>query len=301
MRDMNNALRRLDCVFTAVDHGSLRQAAKILRVRESSVSRNIVALEQHLDVQLFHRHVHGVRLTQAGQAWVATTRRHYEGLKDALTAERTPRRDTRTLRIGLSALAGRKFLTGLIRRFGELYPDVGVNIEDIQHERAMSALRRRQIDIVFTSAIVSDTACASETFDRERLFVLLPADHPLGQRPSVTWAELARDRLLVSPSGEGHVRGLLAAENCTAGPSVQACAGSDATLILKVQLRQGVTLAEESVARSIAPDFTIWKSLEGLASVTQFKAVWLESNPKRALLRLLATARKRADSALVQA
>lgn len=292
---MNNALRRLACVFTAVDQGSLRQAARVLRVRESSVSRNIVAIEQHLDMQLFHRHVHGVQLTQSGEAWVATARRHYEGLKDALAAERTPKPDARTLRIGLSTLGGRKFLTGLMRRFGELYPDVAVNIEDIRQEPAMAALRRRQIDIVFTSGIVSDAAWASETFGSERLFVLLPANHPLGQKRFVTWADLAHERLLVLPPQDSPVRGLLATVTVDKAPSVHPCRGSDATLVLKVQLGQGVTLAEES-ACSVAPDFTIWRSLEGPASVTQFKAVWLDSNPKRALLRFVATARQRVDA-----
>lgn len=299
MHHMSNALRRLDCVFTAADHGSLRQAAKVLRVRESSVSRNIVALEQHLDVKLFHRHVHGVHLTQAGQAWVAAARGHYEGLRDVLTAEHMPKGDTRTLRIGLSTLAGRKFLTATIRRFVDLYPDVAVNIEDIEQEPAMAALRRRQIDIVFTSAVMSDGTCAKGVFERERLCVLLSASHPLGRTPSVSWADLAREHLLVSPPQHSQVCALLAAAGVDKAPSLRPCSGSDATLVQKVQLGQGITLAEES-ACSIAPEFTIWKSLHGPASVAQVNAVWLESNPKRALLRFVAMARRQVNPKLRQ-
>ncbi|TIU17835.1 MAG: LysR family transcriptional regulator, partial [Mesorhizobium sp.] len=48
-----NAIQLLTYAFAAMDHGSMRQAAIALRVQESSVSRNVVKLEQLLDMQLF--------------------------------------------------------------------------------------------------------------------------------------------------------------------------------------------------------------------------------------------------------
>ena len=63
-----NAIQLLTYAFAAMDHGSLRQAARALRVQESSVSRNVVKLEQLLDMQLFERNVRGVRLTKTGRA-----------------------------------------------------------------------------------------------------------------------------------------------------------------------------------------------------------------------------------------
>ncbi|TPJ88157.1 LysR family transcriptional regulator [Mesorhizobium sp. B2-5-13] len=65
-----NAIQLLTYAFAAMDHGSLRQAARALRVQESSVSRNVVKLEQLLDMQLFERDVRGVRLTKTGRAWI---------------------------------------------------------------------------------------------------------------------------------------------------------------------------------------------------------------------------------------
>ncbi|WP_189523934.1 LysR family transcriptional regulator, partial [Mesorhizobium sp. M3A.F.Ca.ET.174.01.1.1] len=78
-----NALRLLTYVFAAVEYGSLRQAARKLGVGESSVSRNVVKLEQLLEMQLFDRDVRGVRLTQAGRAWTEVVRSHFEGLQEA--------------------------------------------------------------------------------------------------------------------------------------------------------------------------------------------------------------------------
>ncbi|QKC85451.1 LysR family transcriptional regulator [Mesorhizobium sp. NZP2077] len=290
MRQINNTLRRLDHVFAAVDHGSLRQAARVLRVRESCVSRNIVAMEQLLDMQLFDRDVHGVRLTEAGRAWIDLVRAHYEALHDALAAGGRGQHDSKTVRIGLCGQAGRAFVARLINRFGSLHPDVSVVIEDVPHERCLAAIRRRRLDIIFTHEPENSALCQSEIFAHERLFVLLAERHPLAERPAVTWTDLAGSCLLVS-IGSPQDLDLLKHIAANGGPAVQICRASEATVILKVQLGQGVTLAGEGFARTIAIDAMVWKPVEGQNSISTIKALWLESNPKRALLRLVGTAR----------
>lgn len=297
MRHASTALRRLDHVFAAVDHGSLRQAAKVLRVRESSVSRNIAALEQFLDMQLFERDVRGVRLTKAGQAWVGIVRAHYEALQEALADGDRHRQEAGKLRIGLCALVGRAFLMRLIDRFRKLHPSVALAIEDVPREQCLPAIRRRRLDIVFTHELDTFTFCRSEIFGQERLFVLLPPGDALAQRQVVTWADLAHMRLLVpaSPAGpllDPHLLERLAVDG---GPEVQMCGASQATVILEVLLGHGVALADESFARAVTIDAAQWKPLAGQNSISSIRAAWLESNPKRALLWLVGTARNLAE------
>ncbi|MER9401412.1 LysR family substrate-binding domain-containing protein [Mesorhizobium sp. M0615] len=241
-------------------------------------------------MQLFERDVHGVRLTEAGRAWVDLVRAHYEGLQDALAGGSRGHQDVKTLRIGLCAQMGRTFVTRLIDRFGRLHPDVCVAIEDVPLEQCLAAIRRRRLDIVFTHGLEDAALCRSEIFAHERLFVLLPCRHPLAERPAVTWADLADTCLLVSGGSSRDLR-LLEQIAANGGPTVQICCASEATVILKVQLGQGVALAGEGFARTVAIDATVWKPISGQHSVSSIKAVWLESNPKRALLRLVGTAR----------
>ncbi|WP_256754868.1 LysR family transcriptional regulator [Mesorhizobium sp. Mes31] len=290
MRQVNNTLRRLDHVFAAVDHGSLRQAARVLRVRESCVSRNIVALEQLLDMQLFDRDVHGVRLTEAGRAWTDLVRAHYEGLHDAMAGGGPGDQDAKTVKIGLCGQIGRAFVARLVDRFRSLHPDVSIAIEDVPQEQCLAAIRRRRLDIVFTHGIENGALCRSERFGHERLFVLLPGGHPLAERPAVRWRDLADTCLLVSV-GSPQDPVLLEKIAADGGPAIQICRASEATVILKVQLGQCVTLAGGGFARTVAIDATVWKPIDGQNSISSIKAVWLESNPKRALLRLVGTAR----------
>lgn len=247
-------------------------------------------------MQLFDRDVHGVRLTEAGRAWVDLVRAHYEGLQDALAGGSRGHQDVKTLRIGLCAQMGRTFVTRLIDRFGRLHPDVCVEIEDVPLEQCLAAIRRRRLDIVFTHGLENAALCRSEIFAHERLFVLLPCYHPLAEKPAVRWADLADTCLLVSGESSRDPQ-LLEHIAANGGPAIQICRASEATVILKVQLGQGVTLAGEGFARTVAIDATVWKPIRGQSSISWIKAVWLESNPKRALLRLVGTARNMATAA----
>ncbi|WP_192242665.1 LysR substrate-binding domain-containing protein [Mesorhizobium silamurunense] len=294
-----NALRLLSYVFAAMEYGSLRQAARELRVRESSVSRNVVKLEQLLEMQLFERDVRGVRLTEAGRAWTDVVRTHYEGLQEAFRDTARDNRDAKILRIGLCAVARGEFLKRLVERFRKSCPDVSLAIEDISREQCLSAVRRRRLDVVFAPGFGTVTSCRGEMLWQERVFVLLPAGHPLTEKRAVTWADLAGMQLLMPVGTSGplldfHLLEGVVADGCC--PTVKLCQAGQATVIFNVQLGQGVTLAGESFAQTVAIDATAWRPLDGQNSLCSVGAFWLETNPKRAVLRLIGLARKLANT-----
>ncbi|RRH89572.1 LysR family transcriptional regulator [Mesorhizobium tamadayense] len=294
-----NGLRLLSYVFAAKEYGSLRQAARELRVRESSVSRNVVKLEQLLQMQLFERDVRGVRLTEAGRAWIDVVRTHYEGLQEAFRDTARGNTDAKTLRIGLCAVAGGGFLKRLFDRFRKSCPDVSLAIEDIPREQCLTAVRRRRFDIVFAPGLGKVMSCRAEMFWQERVFVLVPASHPLAEKRIVTWADLAGMRLLVPVGTSGPLLDFSMLEGMVADgcrPTVKMCQAGQATVIFNVQLGQGVTLAGESFARTVAIDATAWKPLDGHNSLCSIKAFWLETNPKSAVLRLIGLARRMANT-----
>ncbi|UCI18354.1 LysR family transcriptional regulator [Mesorhizobium sp. B2-1-8] len=286
-----NAIQLLTYAFAAVDHGSMRQAARALRVQESSVSRNVVKLEQQLDIQLFERDVRGVRLTKTGRAWIEIVRAHYDGLLDAFAERVRDNKDAKTLRIGLCWATGGEFLKRLIEHFGKLYPDVSLTIEDVPSGQCLSAIRRRRFDLVFTHHIGTAKFCSSEVFWQERLFVLLPSCHSLVERPVLRWSDLADMPLLVPVGLEGPPSDLLERIAAGGGPAVHTCRANRATVIFQVQLGQGITLAGASYARKIAIDSARWKPLGGKNSVSSISGIWLESNPKRAVLRFVGLAK----------
>ena len=62
-------------IFHAVaDKGSLTHAGDVLHLSQSAVSRQIRALEESLNVTLFHRHARGLILTEQGELLYRTAR-----------------------------------------------------------------------------------------------------------------------------------------------------------------------------------------------------------------------------------
>ena len=74
-------------IFHAVaEAGSFTHAGETLKLSQSSVSRQIGALEESLNAPLFHRHARGLRLTETGATLYRTAREVFalmEGREDA--------------------------------------------------------------------------------------------------------------------------------------------------------------------------------------------------------------------------
>ncbi|WP_245518812.1 MULTISPECIES: LysR substrate-binding domain-containing protein [unclassified Mesorhizobium] len=172
-------------------------------------------------------------------------------------------------------------------------------IEDILREQCLTAVCRRRFDIIFAPGFGEVTSCRAEMFWQERIFVLVPTGHSLAEKRVVTWADLAGMQLLVPVGTSGPLLDLPTLEGIVTDgcrPAVNMCQGGQASVIFSVQLGQGVTLAGESFARNVAFDATVWKPIDGRNGLCSIKAFWLETNPKRAVLRLIGLARKMANT-----
>lgn len=288
-------LRHLKYALAAAEHGSMRQVAQQYDVQESTVSRNICALEQQLDIQIFQRSSSGVRLTNEGRDWIEGIRGHYDGLEDALNGVSRRNQARGRLRIGLSGPFGRELLVRLIDRFEKTYPNIQVTIQDgAAHKQAM-AIRRRHIDIAFMCACCEARACRSEVVWAEDVAALLPADHPLTDKAVLTWSSFAGERLLVPLGAEGPLLDPCIIRQITNGerrPRIEQCRACQATVMMKVQIGMGFMVTGASFAECVSIEGAVWRRIAD--STGEVKAVWLDSVPKRAVLRLLGMARNMA-------
>lgn len=290
-----DALRHIKYVFAAVDHGSMRRTALKFGVQESTVSRHIRTIEQHLGIQLFERNSGGVKLTAEGEKWLRTIRSHVENLEEALLQSSRHGEDSRILSIGLCAPVGQEFLLRLIDRFKHKYPAVKVVIREGSCRRQAAAIRRRHLDVAFMCACCEARACSNETVWEEGIAVLLPTSHRLAAQESLEWEDLAGERLLVPMGAEGplleacFLRPITA---CVRNLVIEQCHGSQATVIVNVRLGKGFALSGASFAKGITIERTVWRPILGRNSHLPIKAVWLQSNPRRPVLQFIAVAQK---------
>jgi DNA-binding transcriptional LysR family regulator len=117
-------------VFHAVaEAGSFTHAGDTLNLSQSAVSRQISALEETLQVPLFHRHARGLILTEQGESLNRTVREVFSKLAmtEALLTE-SKEKPAGRLKVTTTMGFGASWLAPRLQSFLEQYPDVSMQL-----------------------------------------------------------------------------------------------------------------------------------------------------------------------------
>lgn len=117
-------------VFHAVaEAGSFTHAGDTLNLSQSAVSRQISALEEALQVPLFHRHARGLILTEQGESLNRTVREVFAKLAmtEALLTE-SKEKPAGRLKVTTTVGFGSSWLAPRLKGFLEQYPDVTMQL-----------------------------------------------------------------------------------------------------------------------------------------------------------------------------
>ncbi len=117
-------------VFHAVaEAGSFTHAGDVLNLSQSAVSRQISALEEALQVPLFHRHARGLILTEQGESLNRTVREVFAKLAmtEALLTE-SKEKPAGRLKVTTTMGFGASWLAPRLQAFLEQYPDVTMQL-----------------------------------------------------------------------------------------------------------------------------------------------------------------------------
>ena len=128
-------------VFHAVaEAGSFTHAGDTLNLSQSAVSRQISALEEALQVPLFHRHARGLILTEQGESLNRTVREVFAKLAitEALLTE-SKEKPAGRLKVTTTVAFGSIWLAPRLHEFLDMYPDVSVSLllDDAELDLAM--------------------------------------------------------------------------------------------------------------------------------------------------------------------
>ena len=117
-------------VFHAVaEAGSFTHAGDTLNLSQSAVSRQISALEESLQVPLFHRHARGLILTEQGETLNRAVREVFAKLAmtEALLTESKEKPSGR-LKVTTTVGFGGSWLAPRLQAFLEAYPEISVTL-----------------------------------------------------------------------------------------------------------------------------------------------------------------------------
>lgn len=144
---MSITIRQLHYLIAVAEHHSFTRAAAHLYVSQPTLSQQLIQLEESLQTQLLERTRGDVRLTQAGQVYVAHVMRALGDLREgsrALCELENLRRGE--IRIGMVPPAV-VLMAPALTRFAELYPGIELSIMERDQEDIHQGLVNGDIDL----------------------------------------------------------------------------------------------------------------------------------------------------------
>ena len=177
--------------------GSVSRAAEALFITQPTLTARLHGLEKELGSPLFLRTPHGMRLTDAGRAWVPYAERALRALvegRDAL--EQVVSGSTGRLMIAAAPAVSTYVLPELLERFVAMHPRVEVSVRTGHSEDVVDLVLRDEVQIGLGRAI-RHPDLELRPFHTEELVLVSSPDHPFARRSDVTIAEVAGQKLIM--------------------------------------------------------------------------------------------------------
>jgi len=181
-----------------VDQGSFAGAARHLQVDQAMVTRQIAALEKHLGVKLLERTTRSMRLTDAGEAYLARCRDILSNVAEAEAAVgQAHQAMAGRVRLALPTLFGKAGLADQLAELHQRYPDLTLDVAML--DRATDPVAEG-FDVVIADASlgVSPTAISRRVLSVNYLLCASPAYLARMGTPQQPEDLLAASHLMVS-------------------------------------------------------------------------------------------------------
>ena len=193
-------LRHLRYFIAVAEDLNFSRAAQRMHMAQPPLSAAIRQLERELGVQLFVRTTREVKLTEAGRAFLAGSRRTLASAERAAEdAKRAAAGELGQLRIAYSWSTRFETLPAVGRAFRAGHPDVDVLTQEMWNARMPPAFALGSIDIALCLCPEIAAELELAPIRNERLVALLPAAHPLSREEAIPLSALADEEFVLFP------------------------------------------------------------------------------------------------------
>ncbi len=194
-------IAQIQYVLTVAATGSFSAAADELYISQSSLSKQIIALEKELGVLLFDRSKRQIALTPAGAAFVEHARA-IDATYRALLADLSRFKAAPTLRIVAIPVIAQYGLTDYVARFRSAHPDIDLVLEEREASAILPALDNHQFDLAFVRNNYLDAAAyVTRPVADDKMVVVVARKHRLAGRAALALAELANENHIMFDKG----------------------------------------------------------------------------------------------------
>jgi DNA-binding transcriptional LysR family regulator len=194
-------LTQLEIFSLVAELRGFTAAANRLGISQSAVSHALKSLEQELGIELLHRHHSQVELSDIGQQLLLRARAML-GLANTLRQEATDARGT--LRVGsFGPTSSIKLLPMILKQYRAAHPGIEVHVDEGPDRLVIQWLEERRIDIGFV--VLPEERFDTFSLLEDQMVALLPANHPLARRDSLSLSDLCHDPFVLTEAGSSEL------------------------------------------------------------------------------------------------
>jgi len=286
-------LRHLRYFVAVAEELHFGRAALRLHVAQPPLSQQIRALEEELQLRLFHRTSRRVELTAEGRVFLEHARSVLVQTERAAEMARAAGRgEAGRIAIGFVASAVYSFVPTILREFRQSRPRVELYCSEMRSIMQLHALQQRQIDVGFVRAPVREAGLETALLCREPFVVVMPAEHPLAGEARVSLADFAKDTFLFIARDASPVCQEITSEACRdAGfsPRLGQEVGELQTVLALVAAGLGVSLVPESLRHWQRPG-VVYRELRTHTRKMPLHLVWRKGTSEPLAAAFVATA-----------
>ncbi|MBS2540076.1 LysR family transcriptional regulator [Catenulispora sp. NF23] len=189
-------VRRLEILREVARRGSFAKAAAALTLTPSAVSQQIAALERSLGLPVVERSPRGVRLTEPGRIMVDAADAVTGELRDAQARiDHLVRGATGSLSVAAFTTGGQLLLPDALARLLSAHPGIDLTVQEADAVEGIALVRDGKADLAiayhYGEGEPDGASVSWSPLTRDPLSVVLPAGHPLADRPDLDFTDLA--------------------------------------------------------------------------------------------------------------
>lgn len=176
---------------------SVSRAADALYVTQPALTARLHRLEADLGAKLFVRTPRGMRLTEAGDAFLPHAVKALESIADGRRIVNAfERGGAGRLMLGAAPAVSTYVLPGILKRFSVGHPRVSVSVRTGHSEEVLDLVLREQVDVGLVRALRHPDIASTPLYE-DRLILVTAPGHHFVQRGRIRLEEIARERLVL--------------------------------------------------------------------------------------------------------
>lgn len=192
-------ITHLRSFYAVAQAGSFTQAAKLLHVSQPTITSQVRFLEEHYNIELFHRRGRKAHLTEIGEQLFALSKQVFSIEADAIHLLK----DAGQLKSGVLRVAavGPSHVTQMLEAFTKRYPHINVTVRMGNSQETLNQLWDYQADVAVLAQYQEDERFFAMPYSRHPVIIFVHDKHRFAKRRSIRMRELDGEPLIMREQG----------------------------------------------------------------------------------------------------